>query len=305
MAGERRFIPQDRASAWPRRQWLWSEAGSNPSLPIRISSAAAVVPPGEVTFSRSVAASSCERCNNSPAPATVSRASFIASSGGKPRRDARLGQAFGQQKNIGGAGAGNRRHRIDQLFVLHPLDGADGGKQIVRERLFRRVHPLVRDRDRDPAADRSGRVGHAAHDRGGWKRRFERGDRAPRHDRDHHGFRLHERRELRAPLRRRSAASAPARSRRARMSWGPDRARSGARQEASRSRAAAPGRARRHGWVEAAREPAFEQRTAHLARAHQQHGAMERRRGHRGFTLRRRSRTSPRRSLRVRSCRPR
>ena len=55
-----------------------------PPGPISTSSAAAVVPPGEVTFCRSVAASSGERCSNSPEPATVSRASRAASSSGSP-----------------------------------------------------------------------------------------------------------------------------------------------------------------------------------------------------------------------------
>jgi hypothetical protein len=47
-----------------------------PSGPISTSSAAAVVPPGDVTFWRNVAAGSSERCSNSPEPATVSRASY-------------------------------------------------------------------------------------------------------------------------------------------------------------------------------------------------------------------------------------
>jgi len=44
----------------------------------------AAVPPGDVTFLRNVAGSSGERCSNSPEPATVSRASFSASSFGRP-----------------------------------------------------------------------------------------------------------------------------------------------------------------------------------------------------------------------------
>src|SRR6185312_12590043 len=57
---------------------------SKPSLPMRISSAAAVVPLGEVTFSRKLEGSRDERRSNSPEPAIVSRASFIASVAGKP-----------------------------------------------------------------------------------------------------------------------------------------------------------------------------------------------------------------------------
>src|SRR3954469_14824030 len=58
--------------------------GSRPSSPIRTASAAAVVPPGDVTFCRSVAGSSDERCSNSPEPATVARASLLARSAGRP-----------------------------------------------------------------------------------------------------------------------------------------------------------------------------------------------------------------------------
>ena len=45
-------------------------SGAKPSLPISTSSAAAVVPPGEVTFSRKLAGLSVERCSSSPDPAT-------------------------------------------------------------------------------------------------------------------------------------------------------------------------------------------------------------------------------------------
>ncbi len=55
-----------------------------PFSPISTANAAAVVPPGEVTFSRNTAASSGERCSYSPEPATVSRASFAASGAGRP-----------------------------------------------------------------------------------------------------------------------------------------------------------------------------------------------------------------------------
>src|ERR1700744_2729321 len=55
-----------------------------PRSPINTSSAAAVVPPGEVTFWRKVAAERSERCNSSPEPATVSRASLVANASGRP-----------------------------------------------------------------------------------------------------------------------------------------------------------------------------------------------------------------------------
>src|SRR5215470_7383 len=55
-----------------------------PSAAISTSSAAAVVPPGEVTFWRKVAGSSGERLSSSPEPETVARASLVARSGGRP-----------------------------------------------------------------------------------------------------------------------------------------------------------------------------------------------------------------------------
>ena len=61
-----------------------SITASRPSGLISTPSAAAVVPPGEVTFWRKVAASSAERCRSSPAPATVARASRADRSAGRP-----------------------------------------------------------------------------------------------------------------------------------------------------------------------------------------------------------------------------
>src|SRR5690242_17560751 len=59
-------------------------SGARPCSPMSTPSAASVVPPGEVTFRRKVAASSGERCSSSPEPATVARASRAASSAGNP-----------------------------------------------------------------------------------------------------------------------------------------------------------------------------------------------------------------------------
>ena len=59
-------------------------SGCMPSPAISTSSAAAVVPPGEVTFWRKVADGSSERCSNSPEPDTVARASVVASCSGRP-----------------------------------------------------------------------------------------------------------------------------------------------------------------------------------------------------------------------------
>ena len=84
------------ANAWSRRQPLRVISGARPSLPISTSSAAAVVPPGEVTFSRNTAASSAERCSSSPEPATVSRASFCGKRRPAVRRRRRLAPALRQ-----------------------------------------------------------------------------------------------------------------------------------------------------------------------------------------------------------------
>ena len=70
------------------RQSRGSSVCCMPSAPISTSSAAAVVPPGEVTFWRSVADEASDLRSNSPEPATVSRARRVASSAGSllPRR---------------------------------------------------------------------------------------------------------------------------------------------------------------------------------------------------------------------------
>ena len=70
-----RVSPPVRASARVAAAIALVISGSRPSSAISTSSAAAVVPPGEVTFCRSAAASSGERWRSSPAPATVARAS--------------------------------------------------------------------------------------------------------------------------------------------------------------------------------------------------------------------------------------
>ena len=78
---------------WPAPNWLERRAAAltarriisaKPPAPISTSSAAAVVPPGEVTAWRKAAGSLPPWRNNSPAPATVSQASLRASSGVNP-----------------------------------------------------------------------------------------------------------------------------------------------------------------------------------------------------------------------------
>ena len=142
-------------------------SGSTPSSPISTSSAAAVVPPGEVTFARSVAAIE-RRAMQQFAGAGDGLARQLV---GERRRqtggDAGLRQRFGQQEHIGRAGARHRRDRVHQRLVIDPFDRAGRGEQrraraCARARSTRRIA----DRDGDAAADRGRRVGHGAHDGG-------------------------------------------------------------------------------------------------------------------------------------------
>ena len=108
-------------------------SGCRPSGAISTASAAAVVPPGEVTFWRSVAGSSGDWCSSSPEPETVARASRIGERRIEPGRDAGRGQAFGEQEHVGRTGAGDGGDRIDQRFVVDPADLADGRQQLVAQ----------------------------------------------------------------------------------------------------------------------------------------------------------------------------
>ena len=92
-------------------------------------SAAAVVPPGEVTFLRSSAGERSERWRSSPAPSTVARAKRAASSGEQPELLGGLGQALDEVEDIGRSRAGDRGDGVDQRLVVEPDDLADGFEQ--------------------------------------------------------------------------------------------------------------------------------------------------------------------------------
>ena len=109
------------------------EQFGQPGCPINTSSAARVVPPGLVTFSRSRAGGSRDSRASSPAPATVARASRSASSAAA-RRGAGRGQRLDQQKDISRAAARYRRHGVDQRLVLDPGAFPDRREQRVAQR---------------------------------------------------------------------------------------------------------------------------------------------------------------------------
>jgi hypothetical protein len=79
------------------------------------SSAAAVVPPGEVTFWRSVAGGSSLWNRSSPAPVTVARARRSRDPR-QARRDARLGQALDEVEHVGRARARHGRDGVDEVL---------------------------------------------------------------------------------------------------------------------------------------------------------------------------------------------
>ena len=106
---------------------------SSPSFAISTSSAAAVVPPGEVTFCRKVAASSVERRSSSPEPATVARASVSASAVRQTGGRAGARHRLRQQKDVGGPRARQSRHRIHQRLVADPFDCAGRRQQRIDE----------------------------------------------------------------------------------------------------------------------------------------------------------------------------
>ncbi len=176
----------------------FSISGSRPSAAISTPSAAAVVPPGEVTFWRKVAASSGDRCSNSPEPDTVARASRAARSARQAGGGAGAREAFGEQEHIGRAGARNGGDRVEQQFIRDPFDRADRAEQPVGERALMLRDLCVRHRDRDAASDRSRRVRHRAHDCGVDRQRIlQKAERLAGHDRDDERVRAGERLERR------------------------------------------------------------------------------------------------------------
>ena len=96
---------------------------------MRTSSAAAVVPPGEVTFRR--AGRGADRCGGAPRPRDSGAGEARREVGRQARRRARPGQALGQE-DVGRPGAGHGRDRIDERLGGEPLDAADAGEQQIR-----------------------------------------------------------------------------------------------------------------------------------------------------------------------------
>ena len=109
-------------------------SGCRPSSAISTDSAAAVVPPGEVTFLRSTAGESGLAASSAPEPATVCRARSSARSSGQAGLARRFGEAFGEQEDIGRARARHGGHRIDQRFVVDPGELADRIEKLLDDR---------------------------------------------------------------------------------------------------------------------------------------------------------------------------
>src|SRR5690606_37234758 len=80
----RAHLPNSRPRSAAAFTARCKSAGNPVSGSISTARAAAVVPPGEVTLTRSCSALSPDRCASSPAPVTVARASFIAIPGERP-----------------------------------------------------------------------------------------------------------------------------------------------------------------------------------------------------------------------------
>ena len=86
---------------------------------------AAVVPPGEVTIARRASGPSSDSASRVAEPRSVCTTSVVATSGGRPLRDARLDQRLHDEEHVGRSRAGQTRHCVEQTFG-HPHDFADG-----------------------------------------------------------------------------------------------------------------------------------------------------------------------------------
>ena len=164
-----------RASALPQRPRPPSAADPSPRSPISTFSAASVVPPGEVTWRRSSAASSPVSAIRAAAPAMVARASSRAASGGRPARLAGGLQRLDEGVEIGRRRAGDGGRRVHQVLVGQVDHRADRGEQGVGARRAPRRRsaktlavpcPIAAavvgiTRATAPAAERRGDVGRA------------------------------------------------------------------------------------------------------------------------------------------------
>ena len=81
--------------------------------------------------------------------------------------DRRLFHEFGEQEHISRTAAGYRGDRVQQGFVVHPCDLADGLQQTVAKCFLRRADVGAGTANRDALPNRGWRVGHRPDDRGG------------------------------------------------------------------------------------------------------------------------------------------
>ncbi len=160
--GEREKItsPVPSTASWPPRP-RGSAADGGPRGPSGHRGAAAVVPPGEVTFWRSVALSRSERCSNSPEPPRFRARASLRELPADPqrRRRGRVLPRAGTHKRA------RPRHCCDGIhkrFVIDPFDAAGGAQQRIRDRALLRRDAIRCHRDRNAAPDGGGRVRHGA-----------------------------------------------------------------------------------------------------------------------------------------------
>ena len=81
---------------------------------------------------------------------------------GQSRRNARAREFFGEQEDIGRAGAGHGGDRIHQRFVINPLDAASGAQQRARDIALPGRDSIGCDGDRNSAPDGGRRIRHGA-----------------------------------------------------------------------------------------------------------------------------------------------
>ena len=182
--------PPNRARAWSRPSTALVSSGSRPPSPISTSSAAAVVPPGEVTLR-----SQCRRIelgamqqlagarNRRPRELLRQRAR---QAGGLARMR-RASRPAGRHRPAPSPTPPSPRPSAPRRPPIRPLRSRR--EACGRARAARRVTRAFGQRDGDAAADGGRRVRHGAHDRGLRQCPFEETDRPARHDRNHQGLR--------------------------------------------------------------------------------------------------------------------
>jgi len=126
-------------------------------------SAAYVVPPFDVTRSRSSDTGSLEFAASCAAPVKVAIASCVPCSGVRPS-SRRLLHRFDEVKHVGGTAARHGRHRVDLRLVVEPDGLADGAQDGVRRLFLLLAHAAAGHHAGDAHADQGWRIRHAAHD---------------------------------------------------------------------------------------------------------------------------------------------